>query len=225
MDENNAVLNIQKTFRGYNSRKNTVLNIIKGNPEEWSNLIILYGVFGESLNENDMKFMKGKLYEIFFSKKSKLFKHVDLEGYDIICMGIKIEIKFKQTMLLTNKRNLQKTITFRCKNSNGSNSMNISKVNTAHIYILLQRDAIGYVMGIDVLKYLHGIGDLDAKIPNKYVNLIWKYEKNIEINNNVPFNLSVIITEIYKCICNSIWNNLDWRNELRHCLYSIAYNL
>ena len=54
--------------------------------------------------------MKGKLYEIFFSQKSKLFKHVDLEGHDIVCMGIKIEIKFKQKMLLTDKRILKKIL-------------------------------------------------------------------------------------------------------------------
>ncbi len=223
--DHKSIVTIQRIYRGYNSRLKTVINIIKGNRDEWNKLLMIYDIFGETLNANDMKTMKGKLYEIFFSQKSKLFKHVDRVGYDIVCLGIKIEIKFKQTMLLTNKRNLQKTITFRCKNSNGSNSMNISKGNTAQIYILLQRDAIGYVRGYDVLKHLHGVGDLDAKIPNKYVNLIWKYEKNIEINNNAYFNLSVIITELYKCICNSIWNNLNWRYELRHCLYSIAYNL
>jgi hypothetical protein len=223
--DHKSIVTIQRIYRGYNSRLKTVINIIKGNRDEWNKLLMIYDIFGETLNANDMKTMKGKLYEIFFSQKSKLFKHIDRVGYDVVCLGIKIEIKFKQTMLLTNKRNLQKTITFRCKNSNGSNSMNISKGNTAQIYILLQRDAIGYVRGYDVLKHLHGVGDLDAKIPNKYVNLIWKYEKNIEINNNAYFNLSVIITELYKCICNSIWNNLNWRDELRHCLYSIAYNL
>ena len=225
MNKHFAAIIIQKIYRGYNSRLKTVINLIKGNGSEWSKLLLVYDIFGETLNANDMKTMKGKLYEIFFSQKSKLFNHVDRVGYDVICMGIKIEIKFKQTMLLTNKRNLQKTITFRCKNSNGSNSMNISKGNTAHIYVLLQRDAVGYVRGNDVLKNLHGVGDLDAKIPNNYVNLIWKSEKNIEINNNAYFNLSVIITELYQCICNSIWKDLNWRDELRQCLYSIAYTL
>ena len=187
-------------------------------------MINLYNIFGETLNANDMKFMKGKLYEIFFSEKSKLFKHVDRTGYDILCLGIKIEIKFKQKMLLTNQRNLQTRITFRCKNSNGSNEMSISKENTADIYILLQRDAIGYVKSCDVLRNLQGVGDLDAKIPNQFVNLIWAAPNNIQINNG-EFNLSEIITQIYQCICSSLWKGLNWRDELRQCLYNMAYNL
>ena len=224
MNEQYAATFLQKIYRGYKTRYNTVLKLINGNSNEWNKLIDLYNIFGETLNANDMKFMKGKLYEIFFSEKSKLFKHVDRTGYDILCLGIKIEIKFKQRMLLTNQRNLQRSITFRCKNSNGSSEMYISKKNTADIYILLQRDAVGYVNGTDVLRHLHGVGDLDAKIPNQFVNLIWTAPNNIQINNG-EFNLSEIITQIYQCICKSVWSNLNWRNELRQCLYTIADSL
>ena len=224
MNEQYAATFLQKIYRGYKTRYNTVLKLINGNSNEWNKLIELYNIFGETLNANDMKFMKGKLYEIFFSEKSKLFKHVDRTGYDILCLGIKIEIKFKQRMLLTNQRNLQRSITFRCKNSNGSSEMYISKKNTADIYILLQRDAVGYVNGTDVLRNLHGVGDLDAKIPNQFVNLIWTAPNNIQINNG-EFNLSEIITQIYQCICKSVWSNLNWRSELRQCLYTIADSL
>ena len=224
MDEQSAATVLQTIYRGYKARYNTVINLITDNNNEWIKLINLYNIFGETLNANDMKFMKGKLYEIFFSEKSKLFKHVDRTGYDILCLGIKIEIKFKQRMLLTNQRNLQRSITFRCKNSNGSSEMYISKKNTADIYILLQREAVGYVNGTDVLRNLHGVGDLDAKIPNQFVNLIWTAPNNIQINNG-EFNLSEIITQIYQCICKSVWSNLNWRNELRQCLYTIADSL
>ena len=217
-------ITIQKLFRGRHSRINTVFRIIKDNPIEWNNLIKLYNIFGESLNENDMKFMKGKLYEIFFSQKSKLFKHVDLEGYDILFMGIKIEIKFRQQMLLTSGRNLKKNIEFRIKNSNGSRTIKLNRGNTADIYILIQRDAIAYVMGYNVLKCLHGVGDLDAKIPKNVIDLIWKLDTNITISNGV-FNLSNLITDIYKCICNSIWENKDWKENLKICLHNIADNL
>tara|TARA_B100000405_G_scaffold298276_1_gene255079 strand:- start:247 stop:1086 length:840 start_codon:yes stop_codon:yes gene_type:complete len=224
MDEQSAATVLQTIYRGYKARYNTVLKLINGNSNEWNKLIELYNIFGETLNANDMKFMKGKLYEIFFSEKSKLFKHVDRTGYDILCLGIKIEIKFKQKMLLTNQRNLQRSITFRCKNSNGSGEMYISKKNTADIYILLQRDAIGYCKGYYVREHLKGTGDLDAKIPNQFVNLIWTAPNNIQINNG-EFNLSEIITQIYQCICKSVWSNLNWRNELRQCLYTIADSL
>ena len=224
MNEQTAATIIQKYYRRYKTHLNTVLRIIQDNQEDWNKLIDLYNIFGETLNENDMKFMKGKLYEIFFSEKSKLFKHVDRTGYDVLCLGMKIEIKFKQNMLLTNQRNLKTRITFRCKNSNGSGEINISNENTADMYILLQRDAIGYCKGYYVRKYLKGKGDLDAKIPNQFVNLIWVAPNNIQITNG-EFNLSEIITQIYQCICNSLWSNLNWRNELRQCLYNIANSL
>jgi len=224
-----AVIVIQRIYRGYIRRLKTVLDLIQDNPNEYSKLLHLYNIFGESLNSNDMKAMKGKIYEIFFSHKSKLFKHVDMIGYDIVCLGIKIEHKFQQKLLLTDVgRDLKTNITFMCKNSRESREMNISRENTAHIYILTQRDAIGYVRGNYVLKNLHGTGDKKAIIPNQYVNLIWKLDNNITISNGV-FNLSNIITEIFKCICNSIWKNEDWKEDwkedLKVCLYNIADNL
>ncbi len=221
----NAAIVIQKIYRGYSERIRTVFKLIQDNSSDWVNILTIYRIFGETLNSNDMKPMKGKIYEIFFSQKSKLFKHVDMIGYDIVCLGIKIEIKFTQNMLLTRQRNLKKTITFRCKNSNGSNEMNISNNNTAQIYILMQRDAIGYVRGKHVLKNLHGQGDLDAKIPKEYVHIIWASPNNIQINNDAEFHLPGIITDIYKCICNSVWRSLNWKTELKHCLYNIADNL
>ena len=85
MDEQSAATVLQTIYRGYKARYNTVINLITDNNNEWIKLINLYNIFGETLNANDMKFMKGKLYEIFFSEKSKLFKHVDRTGYDILC--------------------------------------------------------------------------------------------------------------------------------------------
>ena len=55
-------------------------------------------------------------------------------------------------------------------------------------------------------------------------NLIWKLDNNIAISDGV-FNLSSIITDIYKCICNSIWKNKNWKEDLKLCLYNIADNL
>ena len=88
MNEQYAATFLQKIYRGYKTRYNTVLKLINDNSNRWNKLIDLYNIFGETLNANDMKFMKGKLYEIFFSEKSKLFKHVDRTGYDILCLGI-----------------------------------------------------------------------------------------------------------------------------------------
>ena len=127
-------------------------------------------------------------------------------------------------MLLTSGRNLKKNIEFRIKNSNGSRTIKLNRGNTADIYILIQRDAIAYVKGYNVLKCLHGVGDLDAKIPKNVIDLIWKLDTNITISNGV-FNLSNLITDIYKCICNSIWENKDWKENLKICLHNIADNL
>ena len=73
MNKHFAAIVIQKIYRGYSSRLKTVIDLIKGNGSEWSKLLLVYDIFGETLNANDMKTMKGKLYEIFFSQKSKLF--------------------------------------------------------------------------------------------------------------------------------------------------------
>ena len=217
------IIKIQKTMRSYLSRKKTVIDII--NNIKWETLINLYNIFGESLNENDMKFMKGKLYELFIVNAHNYFVHIDMTGCDITCLGIKIELKFQQEMLLTKKRNLKKTITFRCKNSNGSNGAPLSTNNTSSIYILIQRDAIAYVNRDIVINNLRGTSDLDAKIPSGLINIIWKNDTNVEIVNSPKINISNIITKIYNCICKSLWNNSDWKQELKICLYNIADNL
>ena len=222
-NENFAVI-IQKNIRSYLSRRNLLLYILK-DKIEWSNLLEIYNIFGESLNENDMKALKGKLYELFVVCSNKYFIHVDKTGYDITCFGIKIEHKFLQTMLLKKNRDKKKTISFRCKNSNGDKKMKITKSNTASIYLLTQRDAIAYVHGYRVIEFLSGDKDLDAKIPNKYVKIIWKHGTNVEIKKKSEINIPDIITKIYSCICNSIWSDLNWKNELKKCLYNIADNL
>jgi hypothetical protein len=216
---------IQKIWRGYITRLKKVINIIETNINDYNKLIKFYGIFGESLNSNDMKSMKGKCYEIFYTHKSKLFKHVDKVGYDITCLGIKIEHKFGQGMLLTEGgRELKKNITFRCKNSNGSGEMELNRSNTAHLYVLTQRDAIAYVHSNHVLNNLKGKGDLNAIIPKEHVKLLWKNDVNINIKNG-EFNLSNLINDIFHCISKSIWENNDWKKELKICLYNIADNL
>ena len=218
------IINIQKHIRGFIYRKKYVIRLLK-EKTNWIKLIELYNIFGESLNTNDMKFLKGKLYEYFVSSSNKIFVHVDQIGYDIIYKGIKIEIKFSQEMLLTKKRNLKKTIKFRCKNSNGSKKMTLNNTNTAHIYILIQRDAISYTTGYTVIKYLSGDGDLDAKIPNEHVNILWKSDDNINIKKIGDLDISNIISRIYNCVCNAIWKNIDWKKDLKPCLIKIANNL
>jgi len=222
INENN-IITIQKNIRSYLSRKRTVIDII--NKINWEKLIDLYNIFGESLNENDMKFMKGKLYELFVVNSHNYFVHINITGCDITCLGIKIELKFQQKMLLNKKRDLKPNITFRCKNSNGSNKTKLSLNNTSSIYILIQRDAIAYVTRYNVLKNLRGTSDLEAKIPSDSINIIWKNDDNVEIVNSPQINISNIITMIYNCICKSLWYNKDYKVELKKCLYEIADNL
>jgi len=215
---------IQKNVRGYLSRKELVIRLLREG--DWGKLPIIYRIFGESLNKNDMKHMKGKLYELFVSSANRYFKHVDQIGYDITCFGIRIEHKFTQDLLLTEKsRQVRKNISFRCKNSNGSNEMELSRLNTASIYILTQRDAIGFVYGYDVLNHLQGSGDLDAKIPSEFVHLLWKKEEQVDTNQGHQIDISDIITKIFTCISYSVWNAEDWKASLKACLYKIADDL
>ena len=97
--------------------------------------------------------------------------------------------------------------------------------NTSSIYILTQRDAIAYSTRDIVIKGLKGKSDLDAKIPSNLINIVWKNDNNVEIVNSPQINISNIITRIYNCICKSLWNNVDWKQELKICLYNIADNL
>lgn len=214
---------IQKNVRGYLSRKALVIRLLREG--DWGKLPIIYSIFGESLNKADMRSMKGKLYELFISIANRYFKHVDQIGYDITCFGIRIEQKFTQNMLLNKKRELKPYISFRCKNSNGSKKMKLSKLNTASIYILTQRDAIGFVYGYDVLNHLQGSGDLDAKIPSEFVHLLWKKEEQVDTNQGHQIDISDIITKIFTCISYSVWNAEDWKASLKACLYKIADDL
>lgn len=215
---------IQRVWRGFSDRKRSVIRIL--NNVDWSLLLDLYKVFGESLNSNDMKPMKGKLYEIFVAKCNSNFIHVDQNGYDLLCLGIRIESKFTQNLLLTDKgRGIKKNITFRYKNSNGSNIMSLSLLNTAGIYILIQRDAIGWVDGYDVKNNVQGTGDLDARIPGNLIHLLWKNDTNIMVQENPLFDLPYMINHIYSCICEALWMNMNWKEELKNCLYRIADSL
>lgn len=216
---------IQKNVRSFLCRKRIVIKILE--TIDWSKLIDLYNIFGESLNGNDMKFMKGKLYEIFVSTSHKCFNHVDKIGYDLTCLGIRVEMKFSQYMLLSEKRrDLKKHISFRFKNSNGSNKMNLTLSNTASIYILVQRDAVGWCDGHDVITNIKkNKGDLDVKVPSEKIKIMWKNSKNVEKVDTPAFNLSDIINQIYTCITTSIWKNEDWKIGLKECLKRISDGL
>lgn len=224
MNNIDACILIQRIWRGFSDRKRTVIRIL--NIVDWSLLLTIYTVFGESLNSNDMKPMKGKLYEIFVAKCNSNFIHVDQIGYDLLCLGIRVESKFTQNMLLTDKgRGIKKNVTFRCKNSNGSNIMSLSLSNTACIYILIQRDAIGWVNGYNVKNNVQGTGDLDAKVPGNLIHLLWKNETNIIVQESPLFDLPGMINYILSCICKAVWMNRNWKEELKKCLYNIADNL
>ena len=216
---------IQKNIRSFLSRKRTVIKILE--TIDWSKLIDLYNIFGESLNSNDMKFMKGKLIEIFVSTSHKCFNHVDEIGYDLTCLGIRVEMKFSQYMILSEKkRELKKNIGFRFKNSNGSNEMKLTLSNTASIYVLVQRDAIAWCDGYDVITNIKKKkGDLDVKIPCEKINLMWKNSTNVEKIDTPELNLSEIINQIYTCVTTSIWKNEDWRIGLKGCLKKISDKL
>ena len=102
--------------------------------------------------------------------------------------------------------------------------MLINNNNTSDIYILIQRDAIGYVFKKDVIDNLQGTGDLDAKIPNDKIKLLFNNEKTLNVSNNI-INISEIINDIFICISKSIWNNKSIKEDLKICLYNIADNL
>ena len=224
MDEDKIII-IQKIFRGFLVRRERVIRILKN--IEWLKIIEIYNIFGESLNDNDMKFMKGKLYEIFITTSDKNFIHVDQDGYDITCLGIKIECKFEQELLLTKKkRELKANPTYKFKNTQGDNKHKILISKTANIYIMMQRDAVGYTEGYNVWGNIRTYNDgIKSKIPKENINLLYNKTESVEINKDPEFNLSKIISDIYTCICISIWNNLDWKIELKECLYNIADNL
>ena len=193
----------------------------------WDKLLDVYKTFGETLNANNMKFVKGTIYELFCVLSDENIKYVNKDGYDCLYKNkIKIEIKFTQNMLLTKKnKEIKNIISFRFKNSRGNNKIILDETNTADIYILIQREAIGYVLKNDVITHLKGQKDLDAKIPNKFIKMLYKYDNNI---NEIDFdiiNISKIQYNMLNNILYSIWHELDIKKELKECLYKIADNL
>jgi hypothetical protein len=193
----------------------------------WSAITGVYSSFGNTLNSNDMKAMKGKAYELFVQNSLPTLEHVDQPGYDLRCRetGVKIEVKSKHDLLLTGKRNLKKNITFRLKNSNGSNQMSLNEENTADIYILLQQDAIAMTTRESVLANISGTGDLMAKIPKESVELLYQSPEPVQLPENPVVNLPEIIKKIMRCVTVGIWNGSDIREQLKECLHQIADDL
>lgn len=200
---------------------------------DWSPICRIFQTYGKTLNSNDMKAMKGKVYEDFISKAIPSFDHVDQIGYDIRCRdtNLKIEVKSGHDSILqksTRNRHLKKkTITCRMKNSNGSGPMKINEDNTADIYILVQQDAVAFTTREYVLAHMHAEhgGDIEAKIPNEYVELLYRSDEAVQVPENPTINLSEIINRIISCINVAIWNGGDIRSQVRNCLHEIADNL
>ena len=193
----------------------------------WSAITGIYRSFGNTLNANDMKAMKGKAYEYLIQNSLPTLEYVDQPGYDLRCRetGIKIEVKSKHDLLLTGGRNLKKNITFRLKNSNGSNQMSLNEENTADIYILLQQDAIAMTTRESILTNISGTGDLTAKIPKESVELLYQSPESVQLPENPVVNLPEIIKKIMRCVTVGIWNGSDIREQLKECLHQIADDL
>ena len=197
---------------------------------DWSPICNIYRTYGRTLNANDMLAMKGKVYEYFVSNSLPSLVHVDQLGYDIQCSetNVKVEVKSSHNLLLTNKRRvLKKTITFRMKNSNGSGEMSLNEENTADIYILVQQDAVAFTTREYVLANMSAPngGDIEAKIPNEYVELLYKADEPVQLPEQPTINLPEIIKSIISCVNVALWNNKDIREQLRNCLHQIADDL
>jgi hypothetical protein len=207
-------------------QNNTIMQKLR--EVDWSPITRIHRSYGNTLNSNDMKAMKGKVGEFFVQSSLPTLKHVDQPGYDLLCTetGIKIEVKSAHNLLLTREgRRLTRNITFRLKNSNGSNQMELNENNTADIYILLQQDAIAVTTRENVLSNITGSGDLTAKIPNNLIELLYKSDQAIQLPENPPINLPEIIKKIMLCVNISIWNGGDIREQLKQCLHGIADTL
>jgi hypothetical protein len=194
----------------------------------WSAITGIYRSFGNTLNANDMKAMKGKVYEYLVQNSLPTLEHVDQPGYDLLCRetGVKIEIKSSHDLLLTrNGRELKRNITFRFRNSNGSNRMELTEENTADLYILLQQDAIAITTRENVLSNITGSGDLTAKIPKESVELLYQSPEPVQLPENPVVNLPEIIKKIMRCVTVGIWNGSDIREQLKECLHQIADDL
>jgi len=207
-------------------QRNTVIQKLR--EIDWSPITRIPRSYGNTLNSNDMKAMKGKVGEFFVLNSLPTLKHVDQPGYDLLCTetGLKIEVKSQHDLLLQPQhRILSKNVTFKFKNSNGSNQMDLTEQNTADIYILLQQDAIAVTTRENVLCNINGSGDLTAKIPNNLIELLYKSDQAIQLPENPPINLPEIIKKIMLCVNISIWNGGDIREQLKQCLQGIADTL
>ena len=208
--------------------RNEVLQQFRNINGGWSVITNVYSIFGNTLNPNDMKPLKGKLFEKFVQNSLHTLDHVDQPGYDLLCRetGIKIEVKSSHDLLLTKGgRELKKNITFRFKNSNGSNKMELTQENTADIYILLQQDAVAITTRENVLDNIYGSGDLTAKIPKDSVELLYKSETPVQLPEKPTVNLPEIIKKIIECVTLGIWNGGDIKLQLKQCLHNIAHDL
>ena len=197
------------------------------NQKDWSKLLVFQQCYGNSLNENCMKALKGKINEIFISESEDDIFHVDENGYDLKYKDIKIECKYSKDLILTGiGRDKKKNTSFRFKNSNGGGKIILNDENTADIYLLIQQDAIAYVMKEDVLSNITGTSDLTAKIPSEKINLIYKSDHSVLLQDGpILLNLPMIIERIMKCVSRSIWDGSDIRESLKNCLISIANEL
>ena len=200
---------------------------------DWKVLESVYNTFGNSLNSNDMKNLKGKVYEIFVTHSHVSLLHVDKIGYDIITInGVKIEIKTSINMfrnLGQKSTSLKKTIGFRFKNSNGSNKIKIDQSNTADIYILIQSAGtvgIGYIL-VDVLKknIPDQNGDLDAKIPNEFINMLYLNDKESTPPEEIIVNIPNIINRLLNTSIQSIWSGININKALSEELHKLGDEL
>lgn len=209
-------------------QRNLVIQLFRDIKNKFSVLPGVCTSFGNTLNSNDMKAIKGKVNELLVEKCLPSLKHVDQPGYDLRCeeTGVKIEVKSAHNLLLTQGgRQLKKNITFRFKNSNGSTPMELNEENTADIYILVQQDGIAMTTRENVLCNVTGHGDLTAKIPKDLVELLYKSEQPIQVPENPIVNLPEIIKKILDCVTLGIWNGVDIREQLKQCLHDIADDL
>ena len=196
---------------------------------DWTLIYKIYPTYGNTLNENTMKPMKGRVAEFFVQRSLPTLEFVDAIGYDLICneTNVKIEVKSEHDLLLTPKRrDLKAHITFTFKNSRGDNAMTLDETNTADIYVLLQQDAIAITTRDQVCAYLKvHRADIKARIPNDYIDLLYRTPQAVQLPEEPAVNLPDIIKSIMLCVNSCIWNGGDIREQLSECLHNIAYNI
>lgn len=223
-----AVAQAVAAAEGYSNSLEIMLSKIRA--IDWSPVCRVFQTYGKTLNNNDMKAMKGKVYENFISRALPSFVHVDRVGYDIQCndTNLKIEVKSAHDLLLTKvQRQIKTNINFRMKNSNGSGQMNLNEDNTADIYILVQQDAVAFTTREYVLANMSSPngGDIEAKIPREYIEVLYKADEAVQLPEQPTINLPEIINRIISCVNVAIWEGNDIRSQVRNCLHEIADNL